>query len=31
MKPMEETMRARMPASAPKPTAFTKRIATIMG
>ena len=31
MKPIDDTMSARMPASAPKPTAFTNRMATIMG
>ena len=31
MKPIEATVSARMPASAPKPTAFTNRIATITG
>ncbi len=31
MKPIDETIRARIPASAPKPTAFTNRIATIIG
>lgn len=31
MKPIEATVRARMPASAPKPTALTNRMATITG
>ncbi len=31
MKPIEATVSARMPASAPKPTALTNRIATITG
>ena len=31
MKPIEATVSARMPASAPKPTAFTNRIATMTG
>ncbi len=31
MKPTEATISARMPASAPKPTALTNRMATITG
>lgn len=31
MKPIEATVSARMPASAPKPTALTNRMATITG
>ncbi|MCY1519737.1 hypothetical protein D9M68_544980 [compost metagenome] len=31
MKPMEATVSARMPASAPKPTALTNRMATMTG
>ncbi len=31
MKPIDATISARMPASAPKPTALTNRIATITG
>ena len=31
MKPIDATVSARMPASAPKPTALTNRIATITG